>query len=86
MDSYAIRKNGARSFTVIITSPRCLPWRPLDSDGICIVGNDCTKDENGNNYTWTIEVEKPGTYQFRMLHQSGDGVFKKLVIPVIASP
>ena len=83
MYAYAIQKNGARSFTVTITSPHGLSWRPLDSDGICIIGNDCTKDANGNN-TWTIEVEKPGTYELRMLHQSGDGVFKKLIIPVIA--
>ena len=84
MNSYAIQKNDARRFTVTITSPHGLSWRPLDSDGICIIENNCIKDANGNNYTWTIEVEKPGIYEFRVLHQSIDGVFKKLIIPVIA--
>ena len=83
MDSYAIQKNSETSFTVIITSPHSLTWRPLDSDGISIVENDCTINENGRNYIWTVEVEKPGTYEFKILHQSGDGVYKKLVIPLI---
>jgi len=85
MDSYAIQKNSETSFTVIITSPHSLPWRPLDSEGINIVENDCRIDENGRNYIWTVEVERPGTYEFKILHQSGDGVFKKLVIPLISA-
>lgn len=85
MDSYAIQKNSEKNFTVIITSPHSLAWRPLDSEGINIVGNDSTVDENGRNYIWTVEVDKPGTYEFRILHQSGDGVYKKLVIPLISA-
>ena len=85
MDSYAIQKNSETSFTVIITSPHSLPWRPLDSEGINIVENDCMIDENGRNYIWTVEVERPGTYEFKILHQSGDGMYKKLVIPLIST-
>lgn len=84
MDSYEIRKDGDRCFTVTVTSPKNLEWKPLDSDGICIVNNNCTTNGDGKNYTWTLEVEKPGFYQLRMIHQSLDGVFKKIVIPIVA--
>lgn len=85
MDSYAIHKTGKRSFTVTVTSPKNLRWRPLDSEGICIVENSTSNDSNGKNYTWELEVEKPGKYEFSMMHQGIDGVFRKITIPIVAS-
>ncbi|HJJ48712.1 MAG TPA: hypothetical protein O0X39_06990 [Methanocorpusculum sp.] len=85
MDSYAIKKTGARRFTVTVTSPKNLRWKPLDSTGICIIRNSTTDGSSGKNYIWDLEVEKPGSYEFRMLHQGKDGVFRRLNIPIVAS-
>ncbi|MDO5844928.1 MAG: hypothetical protein Q4Q53_07275 [Methanocorpusculum sp.] len=84
MDSYEVRKESERCFTVTVTSPKNLEWKPLDSSGINIVNKNCTTNSNGKNYSWTLEVDEPGLYELRMIHQSFDGVFKKIVIPIIA--
>ncbi|HJJ28062.1 MAG TPA: hypothetical protein O0X70_01560 [Methanocorpusculum sp.] len=85
MDSYAIEKTGVRKFTVTVTSPKKLRWKPLDSTGISITSNSVTSDGSGKNYTWDIEVERPGFYELRMLKQGKDGVFHRIVIPIAAS-
>jgi len=85
MDSYEIQKTGERRFTVTVFSPKNLRWRPLDSTGICILSNRTSDSSNGMEYAWELEVKKPGRYEFKMMHQGKDGVFRKLIIPVIAS-
>ena len=85
MDSYEIHKRSERTFTVTVTSPKNLRWRPLDSEGICITDISTSFDSSGKNYTWELEVEKPGTYELKMMHQGNDGVFRRITIPIIAS-
>lgn len=84
MESYEVRKESDRCFTVTVTSPKSLEWKPLDSEGISIINIDCTTTDDGKNYSWTLEVDKPGLYHLKMIHQSLDGVFKKIVIPIVA--
>lgn len=84
MDSYAIRRNSERNFTVTVKSPANLKWKPLESDGISIIDNQTKLNSDGKDYSWTLEVEKPGYYEFNMIHQGVDGVFKRFVIPIKA--
>lgn len=82
MDSYIIRRNSPTSFTVTVTSPKNQMWRTLNSDGLAVT--DEYRKENGDEQdcSWTVQAEKPGHYELRMLRQSYDGAFRKVVIPL----
>lgn len=84
MDSYVIRKNSARCFTVMVTSPGNQLWKPLDSNGLALVNEHCIPNGANLEYFWTVEAEKPGSYELRMIRQSNDGAFRKMIIPIIA--
>ncbi len=84
MDSYMIRKNSATCFTVIVTSPRNQSWKPLESNGLAVRDEHCIPHGASQEYLWTVEVEEPGTYELRMIRQSCDGAFRKVIIPIIA--
>ncbi|MDV0442662.1 hypothetical protein [Methanorbis rubei] len=83
MDSYTIRKINARSFTVTVTSPSKQSWKTLQSRGLKVTDNMSSPDAAGQ-YSWTIQAEKPGVYELRMVQQSDDGAYRKVVIPIIA--
>ncbi|MDU9376140.1 hypothetical protein McpSp1_07320 [Methanocorpusculaceae archaeon Sp1] len=84
MDSYTIRKINARSFTVTVTSPSKQSWKTLQSRGLKVTDIRSSSDAAGQFYTWTIQAEKPGIYELRMVQQSDDGAYRKVVIPIIA--
>ncbi len=85
MDSYTIRKINARSFTVTVTSPSKQSWKTLQSSGLKVTDiQSSSNNAGGQFYSWTIQAEKPGIYELRMIQQSDDGAYRKVVIPIIA--
>lgn len=82
MDSYIIRKNSPTSFTVTVTSPRNQLWKTLSSDGLAVTEEKESPHGDEKEYSWTIQAERPGSYELRMLRQSYDGAFRKVVIPL----
>lgn len=84
MDSYTIRKINARRFTVTVTGPGKQSWKTLGSSGLEVTDVQCVPCETGQCHSWTIQADKPGIYELRMVHQSDDGAYQRVVIPIIA--
>lgn len=84
MDSYTIRKIDARRFTVTVTSPGKQSWRTLESAGLTVMDEKRAPCNGGQCYSWTVQARRPGIYELRMIQQSDDGAYRKVVIPIIA--
>lgn len=84
MDSYTIQKIDAQRFTITVMSPGKQSWKTLESAGLAVMNEKRASCNDGQCYSWTIQAKRPGTYELRMIHQSDDGAYHKVVIPIIA--